>query len=411
MNFKRIFSGRFIQLFSVVILSVALLGGAYFVGYKVGRQYPEKLVLEGISNPSANESSLDFNLFWEAWKKLKDTHIKGANVSEQDMLYGAIAGVAGSFGDQNTILLRGDNGEAEKFSEDINGHFGGIGAEIGVRNDQIVIVAPLKASPAEKAGLESGDQILKIDGEFTRGITVNDAVKKIRGPLGEAVVLEIYRDGWPGPKDISIKREEIKIPNIDSKIIDGNLLYVTIYTFNGNLSRDFRDVVNLAVSKHVNGIILDLRNNPGGFLQTAIDLAGWFLEKGSVVVKEQFRSDPELTFRTTGSGALKDIPMVVLINRGSASASEILAGALRDQRGVQLIGETSFGKGTVQELDPLSDGSNLKITIANWLLPNGQAIEKNGLKPDYEVPFTEDNLKDGTDPQLDKAIEIVSGKK
>ena len=243
--------------------------------------------------------------------------------------------------------------------EDISGEFGGIGAEIDIRDEQLMIVAPLKSTPAERAGLKGGDKILAINGTPTAGLTdVNEAVKKIRGPVGEEVILTILRNGWVKPREITVVREVIQIPTLDLEVRDGKIAHIKLYSFNEKAVYAFHNAIIEAALKGADGIVLDLRNNPGGFLEVAVNLAGWFVDKGSVVTTEEFRSGEKRDFRANGNSALKSVPTVILVNRGSASASEILAGALRDHLGIKLIGEKTFGKGTVQELQDLRDGSS-----------------------------------------------------
>ncbi len=392
---------------NIVVSAIAvlvLLSGTYYAGYAAGAKNPQTIEVKGITNIGSNDVKADFGIFWEALQKLKNDHIRGADVTDQKFVYGAIQGLTLPLNDPNTSYF--PPVESKKFNEDIKGSFGGIGAEIGIKNEQLTVIAPLKNSPAEKAGLKAADVIFRIDGSLTSGVSINDAVNKIRGLIGTSVKLNVIRAGWTAPRDFLIPREEIVIPNLDWKTKDG-IMTIQLYNFDEKVPLSFYDAALNTLTSKSKGIVLDLRNNPGGFLQVAIDLAGWFLDKGQVVASEAFRSGPDDVFRTNGNGALKNIPIVILINAGSASASEILAGALRDDRSVKLIGDQSFGKGTVQELQNLSDGSQLKITIANWKLPNGQIIDKIGLTPDYPVTITEDDIKAGKDPQMAKAIEVL----
>jgi carboxyl-terminal processing protease len=279
--------------------------------------------------------------------------------------------------------------------------------EIGIRKEQLVVVAPLKGTPAERAGLLPGDKILTINGEDTRGLDVQSAVKKIRGEPGTVVKLEIFRDGWENSREFAIRREIISVPTLDMEMREGNIAYIQLYNFNDNASSLFYRALRKAAQEGAEGIVLDLRNNPGGFLNVAVELAGWFVDRGTVVVSEEDAKGNREPLYTYGNGALKNIPTVVLINGGSASASEILAGALRDIRGVKLIGEKSFGKGTVQKLEHLSDGSIIKITVAHWVLPSGAILDKNGLEPDIKVERTEKDIQEKRDPQLDRALEEI----
>jgi carboxyl-terminal processing protease len=398
---------RIIAEFAVVVIVAVVVGStAFYIGYSSGVKNPETIIVKGVTNIGDDDVTADFDIFWQAWKFVKGEHIEGDNVSDKSLVHGSITGMVGALNDPNTIYFPPE--DAKKFEEDVRGSFGGIGAEIGVREKQIIIVAPLKNSPAERVGLKSGDAILTVDGEPTSNLDVIEAVKIIRGPEGKVVTLTILRDGWVKSRDFDILREIIQIPTLEHDVIDSNIAHIQLFSFNENAPFAFYEsVLNVSLTNGIQGVILDLRNNPGGFLEVAVNLAGWFLDRGSIVVSEEFRSGDKKVFRTSGNEVLKDFPVVVLINSGSASASEILAGALRDQRGVKLIGEKSFGKGSIQELKQLKDDSSLKLTVARWLLPNGAVIEKNGLEPDYVVELTEEDVENNQDPQLDKAVEVL----
>ncbi|MDP3729807.1 MAG: S41 family peptidase [bacterium] len=413
----------------VSILSMSLGAFIFYFGYQRGALNPKKVVVENITNAETTELKTDFSVFWEAWQLVKEEHLKGDEVKDHDLLYGAITGMVNALKDPHTVFFSPD--DSKKFEEDVNGSFGGIGAEIGIRKEQLIVIAPLKGNPAEKAGLKAGDKILAIDTVGTHGISVDDAVKKIRGVIGTVVTLTIMRDEWEKPRDIPITRGNIIIPTLEWKFIqdpadaeganidtdgseailvdtDSDITHITLFSFNQNAPGEFYKASLKVLLGNVEGVILDLRNNPGGFLEVAIDLAGWFLDKGTVVVTEQFRNGNEVEFRARGNGALKDIPMVILTNEGSASASEILAGSLHAHRKIKLIGEKTFGKGTVQELRKLSDGSEIKLTIAHWVLPDGTIIDEEGIKPDIEVknPEVEGDEKQ-KDLQLEKAIQVL----
>ena len=400
-----------VSLVSMAFVAYGSYSMGFSLGFDEGLKRTRNIVIENIANMEAPEDSeaegVDFSIFWEAWDMLQAKHPDIGKMDELDLIYGAIKGITDAIGDPNTVFFTPE--DSQKFNDDINGNFSGIGAELGVRDGQLLIISPLKDSPAEKAGLKAEDKILAIDGESSAGISAEEAAKKIRGEAGTTVVLKIGREGIPDGLDIPIVRDNIQIPTIDTDMIgkDKNILHIQIYNFSSNLSSLFRKVVLRSKLDKPEAIVLDLRNNPGGFLDKAVDLAGWFLERGQVVVIERFASGNEQVFETEGSGALKDLPIVVLVNGGSASASEIIAGALRVSRGVQLVGENTFGKGTVQQLEDLSDDSSLKITVASWLLPDGTLIEGNGLIPNYVVEITDEDSLLGKDPQLDKAIELI----
>lgn len=400
-----------------ILVLIMLVGGvSYSVGYQQGTEQPKVTLIEGVTNlKEGDTTTADFSLFWDAWKVLKEKYVDADKVTDQDMVYGAISGMLASTGDPYSVFMPPK--EADSFSQEISGEFGGIGAEIGIRNEQLTVVAPLKNTPAERAGLKAGDAIVKINDESTAGVSTENAVKKIRGPKGTEVTLTIFRQGWSDIKQFKIMRDSIQIPTLDWKMLNdagkedpnGKILYVQLYNFYEKSPLLFYQMIAQAIEKDPKGIVLDLRNNPGGYLDASVNIAGWFIERGSVVVTEKFRSeeDGHTEFKTQGIPIFKNTPTVVLINEGSASASEILAGALKDNRNIKLVGKKSFGKGSVQELVPLKADALVKITIAHWLTPKGTLIDKNGIAPDVEVTITEADAKDGKDPQLKKAMETL----
>lgn len=402
----KIFNNRYFIIGILVIVIIALTGGAFYFGYQKGTQKPQTVIIRGVNNlEEGKEQGIDFSIFWNAWQTLKEKYVDADKVNNQDLVYGAVSGLVDSLKDPNSVFM--PPSDAKKFSEDIRGQFSGIGAEIGIRNEQLVIVAPLKNTPAERAGLRAGDKILKIDDIATYDLNVDEAVKLIRGERGTTVILTILRNGWEEPKEISIVRDIIQVPTLDWEIKDGNILYLHLYNFYEQAPFLLYQAIVQSIFHDIQGIVLDLRDNPGGFLEASVNIAGWFLERGATVVSEEFRSGEKEIFKASGSGLFKDMPMVVLINQGSASASEILAGALRDNRGVKLVGKKSFGKGTVQEMVELKDKSVIKITVAHWVLPQGLIIENNGLTPDYEIDLTDKDREEKRDPQLEKAMEIL----
>jgi len=394
----------------VVVAVVVAAATSYYLGFQTGTEQPKKVVIENISGADVpKEFSADFGIFWETWDKLKETYIDKEKLNnQQKLVYGAVKGMVSSLGDPNTSFFTPE--ESKQFTEDLGGSFGGIGAEIGSKNEQIIVVAPLKNSPAEKAGLKAKDKILKIDGKSTSKLTVSEAVRLIRGELGTKVTLTILRESWQNPRDVEIARETIQVPTVEWSMKEDNIIYLNLSSFGANTPSAFFEAIAGGLRQGGDGLILDLRNNPGGFLEVSVNLAGWFVNRGDVVVSEKFAGGDEKTFRAYGNGALKKFPMVIIMNEGSASASEILAGALRVHNGTKIVGAKSFGKGTVQQLIDLSDRSTLKVTISHWLLPDGHLIEGNGLEPDYKVLVTDEDLVAGRDPQLNKAIEVLKEK-
>ncbi|PIW90342.1 MAG: hypothetical protein COZ92_00975 [Candidatus Nealsonbacteria bacterium CG_4_8_14_3_um_filter_40_11] len=349
---------------------------------------------------------IDFSLFWEAYHKLQEKFVNKGEIDTQKMIYGAVSGMVKSLGDPYTTFLNPE--DTKRFVEDVKGSFEGVGMEIGIRKDQLQVIAPLEGTPAQEAGLRAGDKIIKVGDTLTADLTIDEAVNLIRGPKGSEVALTVYRDEWERTKEIKIVRDVIEVPSLKWELKDGNIAYIRLYNFTEKASFDFNMAVIEILASPAQRMILDLRNNPGGYLEVAQDIAGWFLERESAVTIEDFGERKEQKiYKSQGSAHLIGYPTVVLINQGSASGSEILAGALRDNRGIKLIGETSFGKGSVQELERLKGGSSLKITVAKWLTPNGELITDVGLKPDIEIEMTEEDYEQERDPQLDKAIEVI----
>lgn len=352
---------------------------------------------------------LDFSLFWEAWERISDEYVDPDKINEQEMIYGAISGMIKSLDDPYTTFFSPQDGK--KFLEEVNGSFEGVGMEISSKNGILQVVSPLEGTPAQKAGIRAGDKILKIGDKLTADMTVEEAVSLIRGPQGTEVNLTILRSEWESSKEFKIKRAIIEIPSLKWEILNNgkeDVAYIQLYQFNPQSDIEFSKAVMGIVQSPAKKIILDLRNNPGGYLEIAQSIASWFLEPDKIIVIEDFGGKKdEIVFKSTGNPRLLDYPIVVLINEGSASASEILAAALRDNRSAKLVGETSFGKGSVQELQNLSNGSSLKITVAHWLTPNRNQISEVGLTPDIEVELTEEDSSNDKDPQLEKALDII----
>ena len=349
---------------------------------------------------------IDFSLFWEAYHKLQEKFVDKGKFDIQKIIYGAISGMVKSLEDPYTVFLKPE--ETKRFIEDVKGTFEGVGMEIDIRKGQLQVISPLEGTPAQRAGLRAGDKIIKIDDKPTTDMTIEEAVNLIRGPKGSEVTLTIFREEWEKTKEIKIVRAVIEVPSLKWEIKNENIAYLKLYQFSEKASFDFRIAAIEILASPCQKIILDLRNNPGGYLEVAQEISGWFLKRGEIVVIEDFGARKERNiYKAQGNASLVGFPVVILINQGSASGSEILAGALRDNRDILLIGEKSFGKGSVQELERLSEGSSLKITVAKWLTPKGELITDKGLEPDIKVEMTEEDYEEGKDPQLDKAIEII----
>lgn len=347
----------------------------------------------------------DMSLFWEAWEIVQNKFINQEKIDNDVLIQGAISGMLKSLEDDYSVFLNPE--ETEIFLEDTEGFFQGIGAEIGLKEGQLQIIAPLPETPAQKAGLMSGDKILKIDEKSTQDMKIDEAVRLIRGPEGSEVVLSIIRDNWDEPRDFSIKRAIIKIPSLEWKIINNNIAYIKIYHFNKLILNDFSQAVNEFLKKDIRGIVLDLRNNPGGYLDVSVEISKWFLAKDNIILIEERKIDKEIIYKNDKNGKLLDYPLVVLINQGSASGAEIVAGALKDNQRAKIVGEPSFGKGSVQSLEILKNFSSIKITIAKWYTPNKEPINNIGIKPDYIIEMTEKDYLEEKDPQLEKALELI----
>ncbi|MDP2586479.1 MAG: S41 family peptidase [Candidatus Komeilibacteria bacterium] len=365
-------------------------------------------VLNTDSLPDYLAKDVNFKNFWKVWDIIKNKHIDRGQISDTQLYYGALKGVVDALGDPYSVFFNPET--SKEFNDELQGKFEGIGAEIGLRDERLTVIAPLPDSPAEKAGVKALDKIIAIDDKDTTGIALDEAVKLIRGDKGTTVTLSIIHQGQTEAKKITITRDTIKIKSVTYQNKDG-YAYIKISNFNSDTNALFLEAVNELVKTSPKGVILDLRNDPGGYLDMAVAIAGYWVERGQVVVKEEF-SDAELNqdYNSSGLAQLKDYPTVVLVNGGSASASEIVAGALQDYGLATIIGTTTFGKGSVQELEKLSDGSSIKITIARWLTPQGRTIEKNGITPDLIVEIKEEDYEANKDPQLDQAIATLNAK-
>jgi carboxyl-terminal processing protease len=360
------------------------------------------------AKPDVALKDVDFGAFWDIWKTVKERYVEEPP-SDVDMYYGAVSGMVGSLGDPYSVFF--DPKVAAKFATELEGEFEGIGAEIGIKHEQLTIIAPLPGTPAERAGIKAGDKILGIDDVDTLGMSVEDAVSRIRGDKGTKVKLHITREGFKEPKEIEITRDTITVESVKWSFVTDKksgkrFARITVSHFNERTLAKFNEAVRALLLEDVDGIVLDLRNNPGGFLDTAVDMAGEWVSH-DVIVVEKFSDGTKKNYASDGGARLSEIPTVILVNGGSASASEIVAGALQDYGKAKLIGEKTFGKGSVQDYTEFEDGSALKLTVALWLTPKGRSINKEGIAPDVEVEMTPEDYDAEKDPQLDKAIELL----
>ncbi len=401
-------------LFYVVI---ALIGGSFYGGFIYGEKQPyrpSEVATEqsgAITNsdkpaPEYVGKDVDFALFWDVWKRVKEEHIK-KNTPDTKLFYGALSGIVSALDDPYSIFFNPE--QAKEFEESLSGSFEGIGAELGMKKNQLLIIATLPDMPAEKAGLRAGDKILAVDKKSTTGMTIDAAVTRIRGKKGTNVTLTIYRDGESKERDISITRNTIVIEPVKWEMKDGNIGYIHIIQFSEKTTAKFKQAVQELLAKKMRGLVIDLRNDPGGYLDAAVEIAGYWVD-GNTVVIEKYADNKQDEYKGHVVPRLKDMPTAVLINKGSASASEIVSGALQDYGKAILVGEQSFGKGSVQDVQRLSDGSALKLTIAKWLTPKGRTIQDEGITPNIIVELSEDDYKNKKDPQLERAIEEVRKK-
>lgn len=370
-----------------------LIGGVLFAVFGLGFSFGSGSLSFSAGQEDSQNVTLPANLNFSSVDKVYDLLRQNfdGELNEAQLLEGAKRGLVGATGDPYTEYLSPQ--ETKEFDEGLNGTFSGIGAELGKDGDSIIIVAPIAGFPAEKAGLKSQDIIAEVNGESTFGLSVSEAVKKIRGPEGTEVTLRVIR----GDEDLkfTIKRETINIPSVESKVLDGNIGYIKISQFGDDTSALTKQAADDLAKKNVNGIVLDLRGNPGGLLNSAVDVSSLWLPAGKTVLEEKRGGTVIKTYKSSGSPVLEGKPTIVLIDGGSASASEIVAGALADNGAATLLGTKSFGKGSVQSLERLPDGGSLKVTIARWFTPNGNNIDKEGINPKTTV-----EQKDGSDKDL-----------
>ena len=349
--------------------------------------------------------SVSFDQFWHVWDQVKRQYVNQP-VDEVKMFYGAIEGMVAGLGDPYSVYFAPE--QARDFTTELSGEFGGIGAEIGKKDENLVVIAPLPKSPAELAGLKPGDKIFAINGESTAGLAVDVAAKKIRGEKGSVVTLTISHPDKDLIFDLKITRDIITIPTVLSEMKKDNIAYVRIAVFNKDTWNDFDKIVSDFSSKSPKGLVLDLRSNPGGYLDSAVEVASEWVESGTIV-RQRFSSGPAQENTTVGTHRLSHIPTVVLVDGGTASAAEIVSGALQDYKKATLVGQKTFGKGSVQSFDILPDGSALKVTIAKWFTPNDRQIHEKGIEPDIIINEASSTPKVGEDLELDKALEILNG--
>jgi len=389
-----------------VLLTIGFFLFGIYIGFHNRPAIDKILTLSNIKKPS--EIKTDFEPFWNTWNTINEKYPGANNITDQEKIYGAISGLVNSLNDPYSTFFNPE--ETKSFEEDISGSFSGIGLEVGIKDKMLTAVAPLKDSPAYNSGIKPGDIILKINDKLTSDMTIEEAVEIIRGKEGTTVILTIFRDGEKDPREIKIVRGIINTPTLETELRKDNIFVITLYSFSENSENLFRDAIEKFVKSKSNKLILDLRGNPGGYLDSAVDIASWFLPLGKTIVIEDYgNNSKQKIYRSAGYDIFSDkLKFVILIDSGSASASEIVAGAMQDYKKALLVGNQSFGKGSVQEVVNITPDTILKVTVAKWLTPNGISISEKGLTPDYEVDYTEENYKNNKDSQMDKAVELLN---
>ncbi len=382
--------------FALILALVLFFAGGLFIGryvFPAGELKYSALRFVAVKD---GQRQLIFPTFWEAWDKLHDSFING--LEDEKLFYGAVEGMVKAAGDPYTVFA--PPAKTRQFEENIAGSFYGVGIEIGVRKGLVTVIAPLSGSPAEQAGVREGDVIVAVDGENISSDTfIDDVVRKIRGPKGEPVVLTVLHQGSSDTEDIEIVRDNIHIESVRVEMEDG-MARIKVTNFNEDTADSFTAAAKDVREQGVKGVLIDVRGNPGGFLDSAVTIASRFLPSGTLVVAE--RGEKIREYKAEGNALLLEVPTVVLVDGGSASASEILAGALQDQRDVPTVGTQTFGKGSVQEFVKLSDGSSLRVTVAKWYTPGGRSISDEGIEPTVKV---EQDRETEEDEQLQRALE------
>ena len=410
-------SKKYLYRYLVGILVLAAFGLGLFVGQGRFILRPSSTAFRGdpdlkglwIETRESARKDVPFQLYWDIWDRVKQKYV-GGEVDDLKLFYGSLAGMVEGLGDPYSSFLTPSTTEA--FLSDLSGSFEGIGAEIGIKDGELTVIAPLPDSPAERAGIKAGDAILEIDDKDTSDVSLDAAVNLIRGPRGTKVTLTIRRNGFETEDKLTITRDIIDIKSVEWKLLDAGVGYIKINQFNEETWPEFNRAVVGLRGRDMKALVLDLRNNPGGFLETSVQVSSEWLPDGATVVIERTRDKSERLYTSEGSHRLRGLPTAVIVNEGSASASEIVAGALQDHKAATVVGQQSFGKGTVQDFEILEDGSALKLTISEWLTPNKQQINKHGITPDVIFEEAEDaDITGGADDLvIKKALELLRKK-
>lgn len=393
-----------------ILGSVILLAGVFVLGIRIGyahRPYVTRVTDIANSGVPAGTSA-DFESFWKVWSLIDQEYPGASKVSAQDRVYGAIKGLVASLGDPYSVYFPPT--DSKDFQDTIKGSFDGIGMEVGMKDKVLTVIAPLKNTPAEKAGIKAGDKILKIDATTTNDMSVDKAVDLIRGPKGTTVKLTIFREGEDQPREIAVMRDTIDIPTLDQELRPDGVYVITLYNFSANSAMLMEGALQKFTESGSKDLVIDLRGNPGGYLDSAVFISSFFLPEGDVIVSEDFgTSKAQNIYRSKGYQLLdlKHIKVAILVDKGSASASEIVSGALSEHGVAPLIGEQTYGKGSVQKVLDVTDTTTLKLTVAKWLTPNGVSISEKGLTPTIPVTLTAKNTAGGHDPVMERALQYL----
>lgn len=393
---------------NIISVFVVVLAVTFLLGFKTGEYNVSQVALVSGVDHKNSPKNVDFDTFWKAWNIINEKYVpttSSTTPTDQEKVWGAIQGLAASTGDPYTVFF--PPVEAKAFDEQISGAFEGVGMEVDVKEGVLTVIAPLKDTPAYKAGIKAGDKIIGIDKKTTQGLATAEAIKRIKGPKGTTVTFLIVRENSTEPIEISVVRDVIVVPAMKTELV-GDVFVIRMYSFSAQSADEFRKALRSFVESGKYKLVLDLRGNPGGYLEAAVDMASWFLPSGKLIVAEQSKN---LTFsqeyRSRGYNIFNDkLKFAILIDGGSASASEILAGALSEHGKAILVGKKTYGKGSVQELVEITPETSLKVTIAKWLTPNGHSISKAGIEPQIDIDFDVEKFKTtGEDNQLKRAIE------
>lgn len=381
----------------------------FVLGYQIGQRENSLTPINIASQPQARVN-MDFSLFWKTWDLVSQKYIDKKAIDPQKLYYGAIQGMVAAIGDPYTVFLPPESQKNTK--EQLGGSFEGVGMQLGYNKDKrLIVIAPLKDTPAEKAGIKAGDLILTINKKDVNNLSLPDAVSMIRGPKGTTVALSVYSENADKPRDVSLSRDTIIVRSVDLTMKNTpsgkQIAYIRLSGFGDKTESEWDDVVTEALAKSSQGVIVDVRNNPGGYLESAVYIASEFLSSGPVVLQEDAGGRKQ-ELDVMRNGRMLKIPLVILINKGSASASEILSGAMQDNKRALLVGEQSFGKGTIQSTEDLPQATGIHITTAKWLTPKGRWIHGIGLTPDVVIEYKADDKNPLKDNQLDKALETLA---